>query len=117
MPRELKGMSLTVGHNQIVPQTCGVGVLGIFRDTPGLLDTDTRRLLNIQPTGGAGWAIASFTDDPMHGEAYAKAERMLKKRFKVVFESEKRTNKRTGRLFWFCIYDTTQDGEKPKKRI
>lgn len=107
-------MSMTVGINAIIPQTCGVGYLGLFRDKENIDSEDSRRLANIIPAGGAGWAIASFTDNPAHLEDYEKAERMLGKKYKIVYSSPKRKNKRTGHMFWFHIYDTSSEPEKRK---
>lgn len=107
-------MSMTVGANAIIPQTCGVGYLGLFRDKDNVDSEDSRRLANLKPAGGAGWAIASFTDNPEHLEEYQKAERMLAKKYKIEYKSPVRVNKRTGRKFWFYIYDTSSEPEKRK---
>lgn len=89
--------------NTIVQQTCGVSILGIFRlegeDGFGSgIDLD-----KVLPTAGCGYVIAGFTTErPAYGEAY----KILKKRWPIVFQSEVRTNTRTNRKFFFCIYDT-----------
>ncbi len=93
-------------HNTIVSQTCGVGVLGIFRANEE--GTDIQRIVNIKPIGGCGWVIAGFTSER---PTYAIAYKQLCKRWKKVYESEKRNNTRTGNTFFFCIFDTTKNGE------
>jgi hypothetical protein len=57
--------------------------------------------------GGAGWHLASFTNErPDYGQAY----RMLKRKWKIVWQSPVRTNKRTGARFIAVMFDTTKVG-------
>ena len=95
-------------HRGIVPQTCGVGVLGIFRHN-GMVHGDP--LKTVPPYGGAGWEIASFTNEFNFRKEYEEAYKELKARWKVVYQSPVRINHRTGRQFFFCIYDTRQKGD------
>jgi hypothetical protein len=88
---------MRANFNQIVPQTCGVGILGIFRVNAGTA------LNTIVPMGGCGWVIASFTPErPEYEQAYKE----LCKRWRRVYQSPVRVNKRTNRQFFFCIFDT-----------
>jgi hypothetical protein len=99
-------MAIKALYNKILPQTCGVGELGYFRDEKEIGVVYGESLSNLKPMGGAGWAIASFTSQKAMKETYEAAEAELRARWPVVYESPKRRNTRTGRTFWFCIFDT-----------
>lgn len=90
-------MTIRALYNTVLPQSCGVGELGIFRRVGGTPVKD------ITPLGGAGWLIVSFT--PARSE-YKEAYEALCKRWKLVYQSPVRINKRTQREFFFCIFDT-----------
>lgn len=98
-------MSIKVFHRGIVPQTCGVGVLGVFRSPSAVGGTPTIADVGDTGGGGAGWEIASFTNEAVHGTVYKKAYEELSKKWKIVMQSPVRINTRTGHQFFFCIYD------------
>jgi hypothetical protein len=95
-------------HNTVVPNTCGVGVLGIFRDNNSQEGGHwIPTLEQVAPITGCGWVIAGFTNQkPVYRQAYLD----LRKRWKLVYQSPVRVNTRTGRKFFFCIFDSR---EKP----
>jgi hypothetical protein len=73
--------------------------------------------LNWATKNGAGWLQASFVVDKydtdktkLNKEVYD----ILKSRYPIVFESEKRMNENSGNLFWFCIYDTSKPLKETK---
>jgi hypothetical protein len=86
--------------NNIVAQTCGVGILGIFRES----GFEHQELKTIQHMGGCDYLIAGFTAQQ---PAYKKAYETLVERYgEPIFRSEKRRNRRTDRMFFFAIWDT-----------
>lgn len=89
--------------NGFVPQTCGVGVSGVFRpdNLAGGYPLET-----LKNAGGAGWHIASFTDCPEHGPSYKKAYAELKAKWKIVYQTPVRKNTRTDRQFFAVMFDT-----------
>lgn len=88
--------------NGIIGNNCGIGHASVFRNNSDYGND----LKKFNPAGGAGWLLASFTTElPDYKEAYE----VLKKRFKIVFQSPVRKNKRTNHQFFFCIYDTSKD--------
>jgi hypothetical protein len=97
-------MAPQAGHNSVVPHTCGVGVVGHFRNSEELSYWDgAEDLKTLVPTGGCGWVIASFTEKrPEFKEAYE----ILCKRWKLIYQSPVRVNNRTHRKFFFCIFDS-----------
>ena len=103
MPRN---SAVVPNGNSHVPNTCGVGVWSIFRFRQRGYHNWMKPISTARNEGGAGWLIASFTDDPTLGETYHQAYKQLKKRFPIVYQSPVRVNRRTGRQFFFCVYDT-----------
>lgn len=103
-------MQLKAGLNGIVPQTCGVGVMGIFNYYQNTQTSWAHDVKKAKPQGGAGWLIVSFTNCAAKKEEYKEAYETLKQRWKIVYQSSPRKNKRTGFQFFFCIYDTTKKG-------
>lgn len=97
-----------VNHKNILGQTCGVTELGHFRNSQVYYwDNSVVTIQNLTKPAGAGWFIAGFTENlPVYREAYEQ----LKKKYKIVYQSPVRINTRTGREFFFCIYDNTQKG-------
>jgi hypothetical protein len=98
-------MKVKAAFNNIVPQTCGVGILGVFREEGkeygnyGGEDVHT-----IHHKGGCDWLIAGFTAKL---PAYKKAYYALIERYgEPVYQSPKRLNKRTNKIFFFAIWDT-----------
>lgn len=98
-------MPIFAHYNQIVPQTCGVGILGMFRDYPSTTGLEVyQNINNIKHQGGCDWLIVSFTKERPE---YAKAYDLLIARYgDPVYQSPKRKNRRSDRVFFFCIWDT-----------
>jgi hypothetical protein len=95
-----------INSTGIVNLTCGVSYLGYFRHysnhEPHWGDPPNPTIANLQVPQGAGWFIAGFTNEkPVYAEAYEQ----LKAKYKIVYQSPVRVNTRTGRQFFFCIYD------------
>jgi hypothetical protein len=96
-------MTLCAQTNAVVPQTCGVGVLGWFRDLE-VPSTDSRNIKTIHHQGGCDWLIVGFTSErPEFKKAF---DRLSERYGEPVYQSPKRTNRRTGYRFFFCIWDT-----------
>ena len=88
----------------IVNQTCGVSYVGYFRTQPDPYDWEpTHTIKNFPAPEGAGWVIAGFTEERVE---YKEAYEQLKAKWPIVYQSPVRVNERTGRKFFFCIYDT-----------
>ncbi len=95
-------MAVRVLYNNILPQSCGVGEIGIFRLPMTWGDLEGPFTHHVRPMGGCGWVIASFTDQrPEYKQAYEE----LCQRWKLVYQSPVRTNRRTNHPFFFCIFD------------
>lgn len=97
-----------------IPGACGICHIQDFNTED---DFDLEELTECGRCGGAGFAIASFieTTSEYHraqAENSQQAYEILKKKYKVVYESPKRLNNNTGNMFWFCVYDTTKKGEE-----
>jgi hypothetical protein len=90
-------------YNTVVGQTCGVGVSGVFRKNVNSTGTPIANLTN---SGGAGWHIASFTNDPQQVAAYKEAYKELRDKWQIVFQGKVRINTRTGFKFLVVLYDT-----------
>lgn len=96
------------GQNTIVPQTCGVGVSGIFRKNSEYTGTQPT-IAEMANVGGAGWHMAGFTNTPEdNAPTYKQAYKELKVKWKIIYQSPVRTNTRTNHPFFFCLYDTTK---------
>lgn len=105
-------MNIWANHIDHLTQSCGITELGIFRkESIYTWSNDPKRIrdLNLKDVG-AGFALASFTDLFSFEEIYQEAYEELKKKYKIVYQSPVRVNRRTGRKFFFCIYDTTRKG-------
>lgn len=89
--------------NGLVPNTCGCGVSSVFRHNQNTGGTSIKQMNNM---GGAGWHIASFTDDPEHGAAYKEAYHDFHKKWQIKLQTKVRVNTRTGRKFILVVYDT-----------
>lgn len=95
----------TIGWSDTVDGTCGVGVFGGFEKYTNNdswykpCEDDFPEGVDCQ--GGAGWQIAGFIPNSECREIYLG----LKKRFKIVFQSEVRVNTNSGNKFFFCVYD------------
>lgn len=88
-----------------LPQTCGVTEIGWFRNYIATHPTeDAQHFTHLlkHPPVGAGWVIAGFIETEISQEAY----RQLKAKWPIMYQSPVRVNTRTGRKFFFCIYDT-----------
>jgi hypothetical protein len=103
-------MSVRALMKGVVPQTCGVGFSGIFRNLPAG-STQGDAVASMTNVGGCGWHIAGFTMAGENKAAYEEAYKVLKKRWKIIYQSEVRKNTRTKNDFFFVIYDTTKKGE------
>lgn len=97
----------------ILPQMCGVGWSGLFRNSSHTLYPTISKVLE---GGGAGWHVASFTNHPVHGEEFLQAYEELKKRWKIAFQTPARINTRTGLRFIFVVYDTKCRGGDVNKK-
>lgn len=97
--------------------SCGMGILGNFRDCESEEDThgyargskkdNFEEACQGLTSRGTGYVQVAFIPNSVCEEV----EKRLDKRWKVVFASEKRTNKNSGNTFWFKIYDYTQKPE------
>jgi hypothetical protein len=85
-----------------LPGGCGVGVYAYFQDSPD--SWEEKMDISLAPhSGGAGYLITHFVvGDKLCDEAY----KILKDRFPIVFESDKRKNKNSDNKVYFCVYDT-----------
>jgi len=100
--------------------TCGVGVFYAFslqRDKPyrnlwGDLITPNKseKIGNKRNPGGAGWLTAGFINTSVCKEAYEA----LASKYKIVFQSPKRTNTNSGHAFIFIVYDTKMKPDRPR---
>jgi hypothetical protein len=99
-----------VFQNQLVPNTCGVGLSSVFRHNQM---TGGQTIKEMENMGGAGWHCASFTDDPQHGAAYKEAYADFYKKWQIKLQTKVRINTRTNRKFIFVVYDT----QVPKAEI
>lgn len=80
---------------------CGVGVYSEFYNYSRY--ESSLDISEAPHSGGAGYLVVHFiVKDEKCDEAY----KILKKRFPIVFESEKRNNVNTGNKVYFCVYDT-----------
>jgi hypothetical protein len=106
-------MSIWANYIDHLPVSCGITELGRFRDhdDSGFLSCGEEIKNLALSKMGAGWAIASFTDSVSLEDTYYKAYLELKKKFKIIYQSPVRKNRRTGNKFFFCVYDTTQKGQ------
>jgi hypothetical protein len=90
-----------------VPQTCGVGVIGIFRDEneDSTYATHNTPLVKTIPNpGGCDWLLVGFTNER---PAYKKAYQELMQRYgQPIYQSPVRYNKNSTNKFFFCIWDT-----------
>lgn len=95
-------MAVKVLYNEVVSQTCGVGVLGLFREkNPG---KGWPKIDKVAHKGGCGWVISGFTNKrPDYKQAY---DALCKRWGKPVYQSPVRRNTRTGNQFFFAIWDT-----------
>lgn len=101
-PKEIK-----VGFKRHLPQTCGVGEIGWFRYAGDEVPATAPNIQNIKidkEVAGCGWIICSFTGAlPVYKEAY---DQLVERFGEPILQSEKRTNLRTNKKFFFCIFDT-----------
>lgn len=84
----------------ILSSTCGVGLFYDFESDGYCCEYDDLKT-NRNP-GGCDWAIAGFVKNEVCKEAYT----ILRSRFKLIYQSPVRRNTRSGRKFFFCVYDT-----------
>jgi len=94
-----------------LPGTCGVGLYYSFRDrfADGYGTIGAHDLAGEEHGGGCGFAVAGFVNTPVCREAYG----VLKRRGAIVYQSPVRTNRNSGRQFFFCVYDTRR---KPARK-
>jgi hypothetical protein len=85
--------------------TCGVGLVSMFRDKEDLYTPqDVPDLKVAKNPGGAGWLAAGFTNQrPEYKAAY---DTLTKRYGAPVFQTPVRTNTRSGHKFFFAIWDT-----------
>lgn len=101
----VKKKTVYVNYVEHLPQSCGITELGYFRTEAAHIWSGNTTLDNLEveeEAPGAGWFLASFTPaHPIFKEAYNQ----LAEKYKIVYQSPVRVNTRTGRQFFFCIYD------------
>jgi hypothetical protein len=85
--------------------TCGVGVLYDFCSYARWSNLAAD---DVVPPGGAGYVVVGYIKNEICDTVYET----LKKRWKIVFESEERVNRNSGNLFYFCVYDVTETEDK-----
>jgi hypothetical protein len=89
-------------YNTTLSNGCGVGQYFEFRNEQCRYG-DAHDISEVPNPGGAGYLVVHFiVKDEKCDEAY----KILKKRFPIVFESEKRENVNSGNKVYFCVYDT-----------
>lgn len=104
---------------------CGVNLLSGFKDPENIRDkvycdspsvyslkkitTDT---LNSAVGKGCQWLQVGYIEnkkDSIQTNKSKKVYDILKNRFPIVFESEKRLNTNSNNVFWFVIYDMSKE--------
>ena len=104
---------------------CGVNMLSGFKDPENATDEvycacpiyyGLKRIETdiLKSTVGEGcqWLQVGYIENkhsPIETDKSKKVYDILKKRFPIVFESEKRLNKNSANIFWFVIYDLSKE--------
>lgn len=97
-------------HKCRAPNTCGVGIVSMFRR-----NSLTGGTLISAPggnEGGCGWLMSGFitdsdaVNDGVVNTAHKEAYEELKKKYKMMDQYPVRTNQNTQNKFFFVIYDT-----------
>lgn len=84
-----------------VAGNCGVGYISALEF--GTADSWLATPLGQVRGGGCRWLLSGFINEPECEEAYSQ----LCKKHQLVFQSPVRRNSNSGRMFFFCIFDTT----------
>lgn len=94
-------------HNTRAPNTCGVGVISMFRKNAGT------PIDHHENPGGAGWLLAGFISDAdsraSNGDDAActkEAYEELKLKYKIRDQSPSRINDNSEHRFFYVMYDT-----------
>lgn len=72
-----------------------------YRNTPYF----RKNIHEVDNPGGAGWVLTSFINLPICKKAYS----LLKKKYRITFQSPVRINNNSDNDFFFVIWDTTKD--------
>lgn len=93
------------GSATVVTWSCGVGLVGGFEfnrnNAYGYPMQEVQNLCR-DTARGTGFVLAAFVNDAVCKAAYEA----ITKAHKLVFQSEVRINRNSGRDFFFIIYDT-----------
>jgi hypothetical protein len=90
------------GHATNVTFSCGLGVVGGFRFNRANIYGENLPSVADLAGGGTGYHVAAFVNEPESKAAYAA----IRNAHRLVFQSEVRINRNSGRDFFFIIYDT-----------
>lgn len=97
-------------HSCKAPNTCGVGIISMFRKDTVSYGTP---LASYENPGGCGWLMAGFISDPTamaeHGTGAGcmkEAYEQLKVKYKMMDQYPVRQNENSDNKFFFVIYDT-----------
>lgn len=97
-------------HSCRAPNTCGVGVISMFRKDACAAGTP---ISSYENPGGCGWLMAGFISDEAAAEDHGPTARctkeayeQLKLKFKMMDQYPVRYNDNSENKFFFVIYDT-----------